>query len=326
MRLIADGRYSWLTAALVWLLIIYMTVPEGFDYSSKDEIGTGSATTKLIWIALAALSLLLILWRRSLAALLVRWMNVWLLSFVVLAAFSVLWSIDPSFTIKRSIRLLTFVLVAAAFALVGWHERRLQNVLRPLLTLLMLGSLIFGLVEPTLAIEQSEQVELAGAWHGLAMQKNSLGALAGTGALLWLHAWLAREIPLLRALVGGSVCAACLFLSRSSTSLMATAFALLFMLLLMRSSAGLRRFMPFLVTTFAAVLLVYALRGARARAGSGLRADTGHDAHRQGSDVFSAAPRSGTSSMNASNSIPGWAAGMARTGLARCPTRNPMNL
>jgi O-antigen ligase len=259
MRLVPDGKYSWLTAGIVWMLIVYMTVPEGFDYTFKDEMGTGSATTKLVWVALVAISLLLILWRLSLATVLVRWMNVWLLVFLALAASSVLWSIDPSFTMKRTIRLLTFVLVAAAFALVGWHERRFQNVLRPLLTLLMLGSLIFGLLEPTLAIEQSEQVELAGAWHGLAMQKNSLGALAGTGAILWLHGWLTREIPLVRVLVGGSLCGACLFLSHSSTSLMATAFALLFMLLLMRSSTGLRPLMPYLVTTFAALLLVYSL-------------------------------------------------------------------
>jgi O-antigen ligase len=234
-------------------------VPEGFDYTPRDEIDTGSATTKSVWIALAVLSLSLILWRRSLGALLVRWMNIWLPAFLALAVLSVVWSIDPSFTLKRSIRLLTFVLVATAFALVGWHERRFQNVLRPLLTLLMLGSLIFGLIDPTLAIEQSESAELAGAWHGLAMQKNSLGALAGTGAVLWLHAWLTREVPLVRALVGGFLCGACLLLSRSSTSLMASAFAVLFMLLLMRSSAGLRRLMPYLVTAFAIVLLVYSL-------------------------------------------------------------------
>jgi len=59
--------------------------------------------------------------------------------------------------------------------------------------------------------------------------------------------------------VGGSLCGACLLLSRSSTSLMATTFALLFMLLLLRSSAGLRRFMPLLVTTFATVILLYSL-------------------------------------------------------------------
>jgi exopolysaccharide production protein ExoQ len=259
MRLIPDGKYGLLTAAIVWVLIVYLTVPEGFDYSFKDEISTGSALTKLIWIALLAFSLTLILWRGSLAMVMLRWINPWLLVFIALAAFSVIWSIEPSFTLKRVVRLLTFVTVALAFSLVGWHDRRFQNMLRPLVTLLMLGSLIFGVLEPTLAIEQSEQLELVGAWHGLTMQKNSLGALAGIGAILWLHARLAGEVTLLRALLGGLLCGACLFLSRSSTSLMATLFALAFMLMVLRSSAALRPLMPYLVTLFVAVLLLYSL-------------------------------------------------------------------
>lgn len=257
-----------LTAALIWVLVIYLTVPEGFDYSVKDEIGTGNALTKLVWIALLTFSLTLILWRRSLAAVMLRWVNPWLLAFIALAALSVVWSIEPSFTIKRVTRLLTFLTAALAFSLVGWHDRRFQNMLRPLVTQLMLGSLIFGLLAPTLAIEQSEQRELVGAWHGLATQKNSLGALAGIGAVLWLHAWLAAESTALKALLGGVLCGTCLLLSRSSTSLMATLFALAFMLLLLRSSAALRPYMPYLVTLFATLLLIYSLAVLRLVPGS----------------------------------------------------------
>ena len=259
MRLVADDRFGWLTAAIIGLLIVYLTVPDGLDYSVKDEIDTGSAATKVLWIGLFAVSVLLILWRGSLAVLLAGRTNLFIFAFIALAAFSVLWSIEASFTLKRTFRLLTFLAAAASFCLVGWHERRFQNVVRPILTLLMAGSLIFGMLSPELAIEQSEQAELMGAWHGLAMQKNSLGALAGIGTILWLHAGLAREVSALRALLGGLLCGACLVLSRSSTSLMATAFAMLLLVMVLRASGSLRPYLAYLVTMFTALLLLYSL-------------------------------------------------------------------
>ena len=259
LRLLPDNSYAWLTAGLIWVLIVYLTVPEGFDYSVKEDVYIGGLLSKLVWIALLAVSLALIVWRGALAMLLARLVNPFFFAVLVLAAASVLWSIEPSFTIKRVVRLLTFLLVAMAFTLVNWHERRFQNVLRPIVTLLMLGSLVFGIVSPELAIEQSDQMELVGAWHGLTMQKNSLGALAGIGLVLWIHAWLAREVSVKWALAGSIVCGACLILSRSSTSLMATVFALVFMLMLMRTSRALRPYMRYLVTLFAVLLLVYSM-------------------------------------------------------------------
>jgi O-antigen ligase len=259
LRLIADERFGWLTALLIGLLVVYLTVPEGFDYTVTDVNFTGNAASKLVWIGMLALSLVLIVWRAGLASLLMRRVNIFIFAFLLLAALSLLWSIEPLFTVKRVVRLLTFLLAGVAFALVGWHERRFQNVVRPVLTLLMAGSLVFGLVSPELAIEQSEQSELIGAWHGLAMQKNSLGALAGMGTIFWLHAWLTGSGARWRVLIGGALCLGCLILSRSSTSLMATVFAVLLLLLLLRSSASLRPYMPYLVTLFAALLVIYSL-------------------------------------------------------------------
>lgn len=259
LRLIADDRLGWLTALIIGVLVVYLTVPDGFDYSVKDDIGTGSAATKMIWIGLLVLSLALLMWRAGLALLLARRVNIFIFAFLLLAALSVLWSIAPPFTVKRVVRLLTFLLAGLGFAVVGWHERRFQNVVRPLLTLLMAGSLVFGLVSPEFAIERSEQSELMGAWHGLAMQKNSLGALAGMGTIFWFHAWLTGTGTRWRVLVGGALCLSCLILSRSSTSLVAAVFALLLLLLLLRSAANLRPYMPYLVTLFTVLLVIYSL-------------------------------------------------------------------
>jgi exopolysaccharide production protein ExoQ len=264
LRLIADDRFGWLTSLLIGALVVYLTVPEGFDYTVTDanftgQAFTGNAATKVIWIGMLVLSLALLAWRAGLALLLARRVNIFIFAFLLLAALSVLWSIEPLFTVKRVVRLLTFLLASLSFAVVGWHARRFQNVVRPLLTLLMAGSLVFGLISPELAIEQSEASELIGAWHGLAMQKNSLGALAGMGTVFWFHAWLTGSGARWRVLIGGALCLSCLVLSRSSTSLMATVFALLLLLMMLRSSANLRPYMPYVVTLFAALLLIYSL-------------------------------------------------------------------
>jgi O-antigen ligase len=176
-----------------------------------------------------------------------------------LAALSVLWSIDPAVTVRRLIRFMTILLDGMALMMIAWRPTRFQSVLRPVLTLMLLGSIIFGLAEPKLAIEQSTQAELLGAWHGLAMQKNGLGSMAGTGLILWMHAWLARESRWWWVLIGASAAATCLILSRSSTSLMASVFACVLLLMLLRSPQGLRRYMPYLIGAFVVLLLVYSL-------------------------------------------------------------------
>jgi exopolysaccharide production protein ExoQ len=171
----------------------------------------------------------------------------------------VFWSIDPAVTVRRLIRFLTIVLDGMALALIAWRPTRFQSVLRPVLTLMLLGSIIFGLSSPTLAIEQSTQMELMGAWHGLAMQKNGLGSIAGTGLILWVHSWLGRESKWWTVLLGVAASATCLILSRSSTALVASVFSCVLLVMLLRSPAGLRRYMPYLIGMFVVLLLVYSL-------------------------------------------------------------------
>ena len=89
-------------------------------------------------------------WRVGLAWLLARALNPFLLCVVALAVASVAWSIDPALSLRRLVRLGTIVLVCVAFVLMGWHARRYQNVVRPILTLVLLGSIVFGLVFPAL--------------------------------------------------------------------------------------------------------------------------------------------------------------------------------
>jgi O-antigen ligase len=130
---------------------------------------------------------------------------------------------------------------------------------RPILTIVLLGSIVFGLVFPTLAIHQQTSPELLGAWRGLTNHKNGLGALSCFALIFWFHAWLTREVRLVPALAGSTIAATGLVLSHSSTAMAATAFVMIFLVLLLRSPHGLRPYVPYLVAMLVATLLVYAL-------------------------------------------------------------------
>jgi O-antigen ligase len=237
-------------------------VPEGLDYGLLAEPGTpegAGMASRALWLGLLAASSAIIVWRLSLAWALARTMNPFLLLFVALAASSILWSIDPSLSTRRSYRLVTIVATCFAFVLVGWHAQRCQRVVRPLLTLLLAGSLVFGLAYPTLAIHAEVAAELSGAWRGLANHKNGLGALAGVGLVFWVHAALARQARWLPVWLGLTAALACLVLARSSTATVAAAFGVAFLMFSQRARPSRRAWLPVLVVVLAAALLMVAL-------------------------------------------------------------------
>jgi exopolysaccharide production protein ExoQ len=260
-QLLRDNRHAWLIGGMVWALLLLMIVPEGFDYGTLEAGAPvrGAFASRLIWLGLLALGLAAILWRTSFAWLLTRSLNPFLLVFVVLAAASVVWSLDPQVTARRLIRVATILAVSIGFVLMAWHALRFQNVMRPAITMVLAASLAFGIGWPELAIHQDTSDVLGGAWRGLANHKNGLGNLACIGLLFWFHAWLSRETGTAAALAGMTLAATCLVLSRSSTSLVATGFTLLFLVFLLRTPHALRRALPWLVALFAGALLVYTL-------------------------------------------------------------------
>jgi exopolysaccharide production protein ExoQ len=255
-----DNRYSILLACMMGVLIVMMVIPDGFNYAPDAGAPTsGSTISRLLWLSLLGIGGIFTLWRIGLAWLLVRGLNPFLLLFVVLAVMSIAWSIDSSLTVRRLVRLITFVLVCTAFVLSAWHARRFQNIVRAVLTLLLFGSIVFCLVSPQLAIHWEKSPELYGAWHGLATQKNGLGALACFGVIFWFHAWLNREVKLRYVLLGIAIAAICLIKSKSDTSLITALAAMVIMTLMMRAPLSIRPYRPLLISVAAIILLIYAL-------------------------------------------------------------------
>jgi exopolysaccharide production protein ExoQ len=266
-RAIRDTRHRALAVLIIWLLIWRLVIPGFFEYgdgiSAKDfaaMVEQEALFNNIVWMGLLALGLLIIGSRSGLALSVARSLNFFLVCLLVLVTMSVLWSVDPKATSARLTHAIIIAVDCAAVSLAGgWNPRRYQEMVRPVLTAILVGSLIFGLLYPELAISPPIPPDTRYYWHGLTTHKNQLGGIAGTATVFWIHAWLAKETSFFKALAGGGSAVACLLLARSSTAWMATAFAVMFMLLLMRSPPSLRRYMPYVVGAFALLVLAYAL-------------------------------------------------------------------
>lgn len=287
------SRPPWPLVLAMWILVVFPIIPEGLNYggivAEQDNYGLaglanppgggtaaptmpteGSPLTRIVWLGLLVFGLGVVALRYRDAIKLLKKTNRFLLLFIALSLLSAAWSIEPGVTIRRCVRVLTFASDGLAFALLARSPTNFQSILRAILTAFLIGSIIFVLAAPKLAIEQLQQTELIGAWHGLTPQKNVLGSLAAIALLLWLHAWLTNESPTWRALLGLIVSAVCLVKSRSSTSLMAAVFASALLLMLLRSSSALKRYMPYLITLFVCIVLLYSLAALNLVPGSGL--------------------------------------------------------
>jgi exopolysaccharide production protein ExoQ len=259
---VRDDRHSGVLAGVVWMLVVLLIMPADFvNYPANytGSWGPGHALNQCAWLAVIGLGSMVILWRWTLAVTLLRCVNPFFLAFLLLAAVSLAWTASTGGTVMRLFRLSAMTIACMGFVLTAWHPRRFQNVVRPILTLMLVISLLFGLLFPELAIHHEANPELIGAWHGLASQKNQFGAIASLCAIFWFHAWLAGEATALVSLGGGGVALACILLSRSSTSLIDTVFAVTLVFMLMRFPANLRRYSRYFVAALLIMLTVYAL-------------------------------------------------------------------
>ncbi len=250
-----------LVKVLYWLVIVRLTVSDsiyyGPDVKFLDIVAQTAVFNKITWLAFAGVAAIYVMSRFNKVIKLLQSCNPMFLIFIGYAALSVIWSIDVGVSTSRVIHLYIVFVSCIAVALVGGHERRFQEVTRPIVTVLLLGSLMLGLVAPELAITPPSAQDSSSLWHGLTTQKNQLGSLASFGVLFWFHAGAAKEVKLWAATLWGGVSLVCLLLSHSSTSLMATVLVCMFLILFFRAPSVTRRQMPYLIGVFAIVILLY---------------------------------------------------------------------
>jgi exopolysaccharide production protein ExoQ len=255
-----SGALSWLTFCM-FLALIALFIPPDLGKTAIDakEFGAPDATLRIIKFSLLGLGMAMILGRWRESRLMLKAVNSFFVAYIVLIVLSLMWSIEKSATTARFVALFTVVVVSFSVILVNPNRQRLQQVARPILTIFLSASLVVGMIWPDLVLEKGDDISLKNAWHGLASQKNEFGQLGSFGVIFWFHTWLTREVNRIYAVIGIGIAAWCVLLSRSSTSLFATIFALGMMVMLQRAPPSLRRYRPYLIGSFFALLITYAI-------------------------------------------------------------------
>jgi exopolysaccharide production protein ExoQ len=253
-----------LATVIYWLLIIRLIIPGRFDYGEDIDIlkiaERDAVFNKVTWLTFLFVPALLIAARSNVTMRIVRATNPYFLALIAFATFSVVWSIDPGASASRVVHMLTIIMCCLAVIVTGWHPSRFQEVTRPVLMVLLIGSLIFGLYAPELAVTPPTPPDVKGYWHGLTTQKNQLGSLASICSVLWIHGWAARETKFFPTLIGAGISLTLLVLARSSTAIMATALVAMLMTMMLRSMPSyLRRYTPYIIGLFVIVTLTYSL-------------------------------------------------------------------
>jgi exopolysaccharide production protein ExoQ len=259
-----DNKFqSALVTGIFWLLILRIIIPGFFDYGNNVnilQVAQRDAVINVVtWLSFLFIPILLLAGRLQLTLRVLRATNPALLVLLGYTIISLAWSIDPSASFSRLTHALTLVLDCLAVVMIGWTPTRVQDVARPILTVVLLGSVIFCLGWPDLAITPPVPPDTKYYWHGLAQQKNGLGSLATLAAVFWFHAWISKEKNLLTAMVGIFISVACMVLSRSSTAIMATAFAWGLMFMMLRTAPSMRRYMPYIIGAFVVMTLAYSM-------------------------------------------------------------------
>ncbi|ESQ74410.1 O-antigen ligase [Asticcacaulis sp. AC402] len=204
---IEDWRGAWLSLlCAIGVLLAFSQAWQAplFGYST-DQASSGALIRFFYYpFYLAGVIVAFLSWKRMLDA---GWRTPLLLILLVLCALSYVWSNNPGDTLRRFIALGMTVLCAYALATrFSWH--RLSEVLAIAFAVMALASIVLAILFPQLGVMQEL---FPGAWRGVWIEKNNLGAnmalgfiAAATAALLnpsrrWL--WWAVAVAMVGLVV-----------------------------------------------------------------------------------------------------------------------------
>jgi O-antigen ligase len=175
-----------------------------------------SDVLRLIWLPVYAVTLVLAVARPGamMSTLTRNWL---ILAVTMMTLVSVVWSIDPDTTLRRSFALIMTTLFGLWLAS-RWNWRELILLIASTFGILAVLSVVMALAVPSLGIDHDVH---AGAWKGLWWEKNTLGAVMGWGAI---SAYAAIQFDPKRRFIWMGVavlCTALIMLSTSKTALLA---------------------------------------------------------------------------------------------------------
>jgi exopolysaccharide production protein ExoQ len=255
----AAGYVFLVPLIILFWFVFYQNLPESLNGMALKPFSTLGTIDRILKIGTIAISCAAIASQWPRARMLVKTVNPGLAAFMVLIPLSAVWSVDSAATLLRFTTLIGIVLLCLAIPLSGWDRQRLQQVvLPPVMTILVL-SLLVGVFSPESVKEIGTDMSLKDAWHGITFQKNQFGLTAGLAAILCFHRLLVPGRRSLWTIAGFAIALTCLLLSRSSTSLMETIVAVVFIVLVMRVSIVKQRFSTHVVIAIFTTILVYEL-------------------------------------------------------------------
>lgn len=201
-----------LTMVLLFLFSQALIGPLFADEANPDA----SAILRLMWLPVYAVTLILMIARPGaiLRSIFTNWL---VLALVGLTAVSVMWSVEPGTTSRRSFALIMTTLFGLWMAS-RWNWRELILIIAGSFVILAVLSTFMALAVPSLGVDHEIHV---GAWKGVWWEKNTLGARMAIGAVacyaaarvdpkhFWI--WLACAV----------LCTLLVIMSTSKTSLLA---------------------------------------------------------------------------------------------------------
>jgi exopolysaccharide production protein ExoQ len=190
-------------------------------------------------------------WRRVLKAARVNWP---LIALALLSLLSILWSIQPSLTLRRSTSLFVSTLLGIYLG-ERFSTTQLARLMTQAMGAMIACVLIFYLVAPSYIIDYSSY---SGAWRGLSIKKNSFGLYMSLAVLLFLLVRLRHFAWSRYLLVAVSVIL--LLLSRSATSLVLCAMVVaLIPLWRLTCFGGKQRLLVYTFIPAVVLLVIYVL-------------------------------------------------------------------
>ena len=255
-----DPRHALWLKLLLGLGFAMSFMPGGFNYASLDHAGSsaaeGGVLAQIQWLPLFGFGLLLVLLRWRLVWALLGRINPFLLLAMVWIFASLLWSNAPGITLKRAIKYLGVAFIAIGFFTQNWSLMGAIRALRTSAAVMIFASLLFIVLLPEYGVHQGyEEANLKGNWRGLAVHKNSFGALCVYSTLFWVHAWAARDLSLKRCLLPLLATLVCLVGCQSTTSLVMASFVALLLVYLLRMPKMFSGFSSFIILVSVLIVL-----------------------------------------------------------------------
>ena len=209
------------SATYLLILFYFSGVITGIIFPPVDDLSAENPLARIMWFPIYGLVLVLAIMNVTHLVRLAIF-NPLLILCLLWCAVSMIWSIDPTLTIRRSVAVLMTTLagltVAARYDWDGFVQR-----LAFVFFMMALATVVMVLVKPGQGIMQEIH---AGAWRGPFPEKNYLGGKMAQGLAVCMCAYAMRPKRLWLWVPAGALCFLLVIMSTSKTALLVSLFSI----------------------------------------------------------------------------------------------------